>query len=318
MRWRTPCWLLAVLVLASGCAQVPYRFGQGLEGEHTLALQAGEAQIERGRPHALVDALGHYLLSLPTKLLLLSWKVDNHDLSPETEAALRQYLDENGLAYVKVRVNQYAPGDEWRRLFANQDVHALWRYTAGILTVTAYTLFPQRLFGGDNYNPFTNTVSLYSDHRAIALHEAGHAKDFAGARNKGTYAVLRLLPLVPLFQEAEATGDAIGYERVRGGSQDEKRAYRILYPAYGTYVGGEASRWIPGPAWLSYAITYGMAVPGHVVGWVRSAFVEERPRPDPELWQIPEPTEPPQPSEARNEKGAALLARTAFASGDSR
>ena len=40
-----------------------------------------------------------------------------------------------------------------------------------------YTIFPGRVFGGDRYNPFTNTINLYSDHPSIALHEAAHAKD---------------------------------------------------------------------------------------------------------------------------------------------
>ena len=52
-----------------------------------------------------------------------------------------------------------------------------------------YTAFPERIFaafpfigGGDHYNPYTNTINIYSDHRAIVLHEGGHAKDFARRR----------------------------------------------------------------------------------------------------------------------------------------
>jgi hypothetical protein len=268
--------LLLVYAVLTACATDPYRFGEGLETPQTLKLAEGEAQIERGRPHALLDGLGHYLFSLPTKLLLLSWRVDNHRISEETEAAISEYLVDNGLHNVKVRLNQYAPGNEWNRLFDNPDIHAFWRYTAGALTVAAYTVFPQRLFGGDNFNPFTNTVHLYSDHPAIALHEAGHAKDFAGSGWKGAYAALRILPVVPLYQEARATGDAIGYERERGNAEGEKGTYRVLYPAYGTYIGGEAVNWIPIDAtWVAYAIQLGPVIPGHIIGWTRSLFVEE-------------------------------------------
>ncbi len=275
---------LAVLLLAAtGCAASgPYVYGEGLEGPRTLRLREGEPQIERGAPHALVDGLGHYVLSLPSKLLLFDWKVDNHDVSFETEEAIREYLTDNGLANVKVRINQYAPGDEWRRTFANRDVAGIWRYTLGPLTAAFYTLLPQRLFGGDNFNPFSNTVNLYSDRRAIALHEGGHAKDFASKPPfwKGVYAAVRVLPLVPLWQEAAATSDAIAYERAHGGSEEEKQAYRTLYPAYGTYVGGEAVRFLgTTSAGIFYAVQFGPVLPGHLIGWAQSSGVEPRERP---------------------------------------
>lgn len=270
---------LAVTFLAA-CATAPYEFGSGIESGGTLPLRPDELQMERGRPHRLLDGLGHYVLSLPSKLILLNWQVDNHAISAEIEQALCVYLEENDLLNTKIRLNQYAPGNEWSRLVRNRNINGFWRYTVGVLTVAVYTALPQRAFGGDNYNPFTNTVNLYSDDRAIALHEAGHAKDFAQRDAKGFYAALRILPLVPLFQEAKATGDAIGYERVLGGSDDEKHAYRALYPAYGTYLGGEAARWVAGPFWVPYALAAAGAVPGHVIGWVRSLFVPDRPAPD--------------------------------------
>ena len=53
-------------------------------------------------------------------------------------------------------------------------------YAWGVVSVTIYTIIPARLFagfpipfvggGGDSYNPFTNTVSIYSGSRPIALH----------------------------------------------------------------------------------------------------------------------------------------------------
>jgi hypothetical protein len=274
--------LVLSILLLSGCASDPYVFGHDLEGDLTLDLRSGETQVERGRPNAFIDGLGHYLFSLPAKLLLLNWHVDNHDISTETEASLREYLDANGLCRVKVRLNQYAPGGEWSRLARNREMPAGWRWTLGLLTVTFYTILPERVFagliGGDHYNPYTNTISLYSDLRPIALHEGGHSKDFAEKKNrhwKGGYAALRLLPLVPLWQEGVATGDAIGWERSFGGSKDEKSAYRTLYPAYGSYVGGEVGRWYGGGL-----LPFAAAVPGHIAGWVRSASVQDRARPE--------------------------------------
>jgi hypothetical protein len=276
--------------LLTACASGPYHFGAELETERTLHLEAGEAQIERGRPDAFLDTVGN-IVSLPVKLLLWNRRVDNHRISEETERAVEQYLADNGLANVKVRLNQYDPGGEWSRLVANKEVHPLWRYTLGTLTVAAYTFFPQRVFGGDNYNPFTNTISLYSDLPAVALHEGGHAKDFAGRSRKGLYASLRLLPLAPLYQEARATQDAIGYERATNNPEGERSAYKVLYPAFGTYVGGELVQLIPlSSTGLVYAVQYGAVLPFHLIGRVRARLVQDAPEHDLDL--IPPPLGP--------------------------
>ena len=258
----------------SGCVSTPYEFGENIESPNTLELPANESQIERGNANVWVDRLGHYFLSLPSKLILLNWRVDNHNISAETEDKLVQYLKENDMPNVKVRLNQYAPGREWRRLFRNKSVGAGWRYTLGMLSVSLYTIMPGRAFGGANFNPFTNTINLYSDHNSIAIHEAGHAKDFAKRKYKGTYSALRLLPIVPLYQEALASSDAIGYDRKLGDIEDEKADYKILYPAYCTYISGDILRWTDLPIWSTYAINLGATIPGHIIGRIKAARVE--------------------------------------------
>lgn len=246
-----------------------------------MPLADHESQIEIGRPVKWVDGFGNHFFSLPAKLILLNWKVDNHEIGEQTEEAIADYLATNGLCNVKVRLNQYAVGGEWSRLFRNKGVAAGWRYTLGILTVSMYTIFPERLLagfpfigGGDHYNPYTNTISLYSDVPAIALHEGGHAKDFAGKSNrhwKGGYAALRLLPLVPLWQEGVASSDALSLLRSEGAARKERDAYPMLWGAYGTYVVGEVGRWTP----LGPAISLGAAWTGKAMGWVRARFVPD-------------------------------------------
>jgi hypothetical protein len=281
-----------MLVLISGCASTPYSLLPRTETDLTLPLRDGEPQVERGKPNAWVDGFGHYFFSLPSKLILLDWKVDNHDVSPEVEQALQEYLWVNGLCSTKVRLNQYAPGAEWRRLFKNREMPAGWRYTLGLLSVSFYTIFPDRLFagfpfigGGDSYNPYTNTISIYSALRPVVLHEGGHAKDFASKENrtwKGLYAGARAVPLVgvlvALVQEAVATNDALSWELATGDSRESKAGYRKLYPAYGTYLGfaaqSGASFFTEG--WILYAIQYGMVVVGHVAGQTRALFVADR------------------------------------------
>jgi hypothetical protein len=298
-----------------GCATTPYRFADDGEPDLTLALREGEAQIERGRPNAWVDGFGHYFFSLPSKLVLLNWRVNNHDVGPEVQQSLEEYLRANGLCNAKVRLNQYAPGGEWQRLTRNREMPGFWRYTLGAISVSFYTIFPERLFagfpiigGGDHYNPYTNTVSIYSGSRPIALHEGGHARDFADQANrhwKGFYAGLRAVPLLglpfALWQEAVASNDALSWELATGDSRQSKSAYRTLYPAYGTYVGGTAqtaaSFFIDG--WILYAIQYGVVVVGHVAGQTRALFVGEREEGlQPELRGAPPGPEPLEPAES--------------------
>jgi len=266
-------------VVGLGCATSPYVPTTAAD-DSELALSPNESRVERGRPQWLVDGLGHYLFSLPSKIALLSWHVENHDVSPETEDALVEYLDVNQLCRVKVRINQYSPGGEYRRLFHNRDVGSGWRYTLGLLTVTLYTIFPERIFGGDNYDPYTNTINLYSDESAVALHEGGHAKDFAETELKGSYAALRLLPIVPLYQEGVATRDAVSYLRAED-PPEEPKAYPLLWGAWCTYFAGEAAQWfVEGP--IIYAIVIPSAWIGRGVGTVHAWLL-----PDPPPSEVP-------------------------------
>lgn len=88
---------------------------------------------------------------------------------------------------------------------------------------------------------------------------------------KGTYAVLYALPFVPLWHEAIATRDALAYLRDFGTVAEEQEAYRILYPAYGTYVGSAAADLLPWNGGLVFAAA---VIPGHVVGRIRAAQVD--------------------------------------------
>lgn len=203
-----------------------------------------------------------WLLGIPSKIILLNPYVDNHFISPNTVRALQEYLVRNDLTNVKVRVNQYAPLREWSRLFRNKSVGWGWRYTFGTLSLLVYTVLPGRLFGGDNYNPYTNTLNLYSDHPAIALHEGGHAKDFAPRKYKGTYAFFYMLPFFALYPEARATSDVLSYLHEQPSVTDEAAAYRILYPAYATYVGGEMTQHVQPVS----SVYWGALIAGHLLG----------------------------------------------------
>ena len=48
----------------------------------------------------------------------------------------------------------------------------------------------------------------------------------------------RIIPGVDLYQESKASKETIGYLKETHDHSTELSAYKILYPAYGTYVGG--------------------------------------------------------------------------------
>ena len=260
---------VSLCLFGSACAKVPYR-PRGDMFPNAEPIEEG-SQFSRGEPNVIADSLGHYLFSLPEKLVLWNWSMGNHDISPETEAAIREYLERNQLREVKVRLNEYAPFSEFSRLTSNEAVGAGWRYTFGILGWLFYTVLPGRIFGGDAYNPYTNSIYLYSDLPVVALHEGGHAKDTAGRKWKGSRAALRILPIVPLFDEARATNDALGYAK-DADSELLRSGYKLLYPAYGTYVGAEALAGFPVVGPIAGAVG---AIPGHIVGRIKAGQIPE-------------------------------------------
>jgi hypothetical protein len=215
----------------------------------------------------VVDALGN-ILAVGPKLLLFNWRVASHSVCEETEAYVISYLDRHQaqIGQTLVRLNQYKPLEDLKRLITNRQVGGLYRLFLGLpTTLVVDVLLPGRVFPWvDYYNPWTNTVHLYSDHPAISLHELGHTTDLARWRFKGTYAAARLLPFVDLYQEYHATKDAIDDLIQTGERTEELWAYRILYPAFGSYVG-------------SYLLHPGGFVPGALLGhWVGYAKAYDR------------------------------------------
>jgi len=263
---------LMLMSISSGCAAHTYTRGSSAVYYSSPELaQITTTQIERGHPNAFLDGFG-WVWGIPAKIILFDRRVENHRIGPRTEAEIAGYLRANELDSVKVRLNQYHPADDWRRLVANKSVGAGWRYTLGTLSVAGETIFPGRLFGGDHYNPFTNTIHVYSDAPAIAVHEGGHAKDFAKRKWKGTWAAVYLIPGMPLMHEARATEDALTYYRIYGDAASQREAYNLLYPAYGSYVGGA----LGDPSGIAYLAS---VLAGHATGRWYSSRIEDPVKP---------------------------------------
>lgn len=230
-----------------------------LSNFHLIIAFSQEPQIERGKPNFIVDSLGN-IISLPQKIILLNFKIDNHSISSKTEQAIAEYIKDKPqiMRDTKVRLNQFSPFADLKRLTKNKKISWYWRIFPGI-PVTLFTSLTGRLLGGDNYNPYADTVNIYSDIPAVALHEAGHAADTAARVEEGWadyYTLGRFVLPVTLYQEYAASQEATDYIKEKGREEEEKDAYKILIPAYGTYVGSQSG--------LPYGEAIGAGI-GHVV-----------------------------------------------------
>ncbi len=231
--------------------------------EALLRMPTTSLSLSRGSPLELVDTTGNFL-SLSNKLLFLSADLDSHYIDDDVERAMCDFADHHGIEGGHVRVNEYAPLDELGRVLSNGRVNILLRLSFGLLGWLGYVLMVNRVFGGDHYNPFADTVNVFSNHKGIALHEMGHLLDFRRRRFPGLYSLLRLVPGVALYQEYLASLYAIQYLDHIGDHDEELRAYRILFPAYSTYVLGFLAYLLPNQLIRTLALPF--VALGHVVG----------------------------------------------------
>jgi hypothetical protein len=268
-------------------------------------------QFERGQPHVVVDALG-WVWGIPSRILLWDWDVKNHDISPETEQHLREYAGVSGLHDVKVRLNQYDPGGEWQRLAHNDRVGPGWRYTLGALTTLGYTVFPGRIFAIDYYNPFTNTVNVYSDVSALGMKEIAYAGDVIDRDLPGTYAFSQMLPGVNLVHETITTREVLDYVAATGTPDLHRQTVHVLYPSYGGAFGGALDAFLP----TAPVFELGGILVGHVSGrWETRGWETDEPLMLSDANTLPGPTEirvtPPQQFFAHSGAIPIGLSRTA-------
>ncbi len=263
--------LMALMICgpcAIGCAAASNRSSQFPPSMYEDGM-GPDVTFEYGKPNKFLDGLAS-MASFPSRVLPMTSKVNSHILSRETTDKLAYYLRENDLGDVLVRVNQYDPAGEWRRLRKNSRIAPGWRYTFGTAGLVQYTLFPVRLFGGDYYNPFTNSLYVNSDLPAVLIVEAAYAKDVHSRRLPGTYAAINEFPVLKLWRYKRAVDETIGYANLTDDWNLEKETYRVVYPLMGIEVGlgGQtgASVLTPLPILTVPIAAIGGAAAGHIVG----------------------------------------------------
>ena len=209
-------------------------------------------QLVRGRRIKWLDDTGS-VLGFANKIALWDSRADNHKISPATEREILTYLRHNNLDTVLVRSNQYDPMGELKRLIANKRMSAPWKYTFGAYDLMKYTFIPGRLLGGDWYNPFTDSIHIYSDIPSIGLAKAAYAKDVHSRTRPGMYASAQDTPILGLWHETLANNEVMSYLKKKGNSSQVAEAQRILYPDFGGAVGAQVLGFLP------YGNVYGRA-----------------------------------------------------------
>ncbi|WP_210409991.1 hypothetical protein [Leptospira langatensis] len=259
-----------------------YTVGQPYEPNKDMYFDEENPQFEEGEPYSVIDFIGKWLWpdSLFAKVMIWDRRMQNHSFSFETKRYLKEYIRDNNLKDVKVRFNQYAPWDDLKRLWHSRSVNPFLKWTIGLYAYFVNDLIlVGRIFGGDHYNPYSNTIHVYSDIPAVVVHEGGHAKDFSQRQYRSLYALGYAVPVLGAFYpEARASDDAIRYFRYRCDKTEEITAYRTLYPAYGSYVAGGVSDLVPTSPYstlIYYSLLATAATAGHLVGYVRQRQVEK-------------------------------------------
>lgn len=231
-----------VALLSSGCSTSNV-FQQRGDLAASKGYFEGDIQIERGRPRPIIDGLGR-AAGIPNRIGLGDHRVDNHSISEDTEQQVVQYLKDQHLDSVLIRSNQYDPIGELKRIRQNQNIRPAWKLTAGSYNWLKYTLLPGRIFGGDWYNPYSQTLNLYSDVAPLAISRAAYAQDIQSRVNPGAYAALSEIPGVGLKHETTATRLTIDWYTRQRPDQLEA-ANDILTSNYGASWGGQLGNLVP-------------------------------------------------------------------------
>lgn len=259
-RWSCLTLLLLQAVAVIGCASKAYRYGDFSAADDDSV--ARQVVVQQGQPHKRLDRMSD-MVSWPRRKLRPDLP-DRRKIAPETTEKVAEYLEKNDLADVYVSVRDYQPRDQWRRLRDSRVVPALSRYSLGTLSVLRYSIFPGRVFGGNGYNPYTNTLYVNSDSPALLLHEAAFAKNLYTAKLPGVYATSSELPFLSIVHHLDGARDVVGYAKAEADWELEQESYREVYPRVGAASVGGATAFVP--VWGGPLLGLAGAAVGSVAG----------------------------------------------------
>jgi hypothetical protein len=263
---------------AVGCIQDPYTFGIK---NKSLApnLPTTANLITIGGDHPRIDSIER-TVQYPRKVFKRWFPpkdpavvIPDETLRMQAVQAASDYLDDNGLKGVNIDVREYNPSQQWSRLVNNQRIHPFWKYTGGTLRHVGYCALPNRAFGIDDYNAYTNTLSVNSGSREQAVFQSGYVKKIYDQRYPGTYMAMNWLPIAPLFRDSSVSSDVLSYAHMKRDWTLEKNLYPQVYGRMGGDLVSQVTSFIPGVAYLPFYTRPLLTGAGGVAGSATGDFL---------------------------------------------
>ncbi len=270
-------WVLASLFVICGCVRDSYQFGLGPNVASDSGFQQAPLSnpVSVGGEHPRLDRVEN-VVQWPGKIVRKLFR--RKEPTPQKIEADRlqslelaeQYLQANELEDIQIDVRRYEPAEQWERIQQNPRVSPFWKATGGTLSWFRYSLLPGRVFHTNQFDPFSNTLSLNSTKPTRAIYETAVAKQYRRQPMLGTYAVLQYVPLLPIAHHAAATSDVLTYARVTDQESLEHELYPTAYAKLGSVTVAEALSLTPlsagSPFYAGPLIRITGAATGNVIG----------------------------------------------------
>jgi hypothetical protein len=262
--------MLAMLLgmTCPGCARSSRCYAK-LTPRDELRETRPQVAFRYGKPDWCLDGM-QKIVELPSRVMLGGRLKADRLPSEETREVLADYLQENDLSDIPVLVNDYDPLGQWQRLRENDRISPAWKYTAGMVGLFNYTVFPGRVFARDTYSPFTNTLHVNTGRLSDSLHAAAYAKDIRTRKAPGTYAVVNSLPGLALWKTTIAVQDVVAYAQAKDSWQLESGVYRDQYPQVAVKT------MAPVGLFMTPVGNVALAVSGGAVGYAVGRTVEQQ------------------------------------------
>jgi hypothetical protein len=263
-----------------GCVNDTYQFGIS-RAALASRLPRTPNLITLGGHHPRIDSIER-VIDFPGKKFREWFPSEDPDLllDPTTRQlkvvqSASDYLDANGLKGVYIDVREYNPSEQWNRMLNNDRISPFWKYTGGSLYYLGYCALPGRALGWDNYNAFTNTLSINSESPSSSVFHAGYVKKIYDQKYPGTYIAMNWLPILPLIRDSSVSSDVLTYARTIENWELERGLYPQVYGRLGGDVVAQATSLIPGIAYMPFYTAPLLTGAGHVAGRVTGRTIAE-------------------------------------------
>lgn len=233
---------------------------------HQTFTKEGSLTVTYNTRDIVANTIGH-VLAIPTQHAAL-WTYKNAFQNPSKELAEQlfdRYKDVPWKGDVLVRVGHASLlGDVMRFIKSHDAVRGRPVFGSGtikevtdvvarmlLLPSVVFSIMKAKLFRMDNYNPFTNVVTVFHPRLGVGMHEIGHAEFFNqmphGKREAYSLvnlsnALLSQYPFIPVFGSIPVVTSFMEYKASQNAMRrfnddaERMRESTLLEAGYGTYL----------------------------------------------------------------------------------